>query len=113
MNETSTAGVETATATITQGNKYELGIILRASLDEEAKTAQIQQITQLLARFGAVVDKVDEWGRRRLAYEISKQNEGIYYFITFTSEASVPAEIESRVRIMENLLRYLIIRIED
>ncbi|MCL2616392.1 MAG: 30S ribosomal protein S6 [Defluviitaleaceae bacterium] len=95
------------------GNRYELALILRATLDDEAKTAQMDQITQLLGRFGATIEKVDEWGRRRLAYEIAKQNEGIYYFITFSSDASVPAEIESRVRIMENLLRYLIIRIEE
>jgi len=95
------------------GNRYELALILRPTLDEEAKAAQIEQVTQLLNRFGANIEKVDEWGRRRLAYEIAKQNEGFYYFITFNCESNVPAEIESRVRIMEGLLRYLIIRIEE
>ena len=95
------------------GPRYELALILRTTLDDEAKKAQIEQVTQLLGRFGATIEKVDEWGRRRLAYEIAKQNEGFYYFITFSSETGVPAEIESRVRIMEGLLRYLIIRIEE
>ena len=96
-----------------QGPRYELALILRPTLDDEAKNAQIEQVTQLLGRFGATIEKIDEWGRRRLAYEIAKQNEGFYYFITFSCDAHVPAEIESRVRIMEGLLRYLIIRIEE
>lgn len=96
-----------------RGTRYELALILRPTLDDEAKNAQIEQVTQLLGRFGAIIEKVDEWGRRRLAYEIAKQNEGFYYFITFSCDAHVPAEIEGRVRIMEDLLRYLIIRIEE
>ena len=96
-----------------QGPRYELALILRPTLDEEAKNAQVEQITQLLGRYGAAIEKVDEWGRRRLAYEISKTNEGFYYFMTFSCEANVPTEIESRIRIMEGLLRYLIIRIEE
>jgi len=102
-----------AGSAVKSGPRYELGLILRPTLDDEAKNAQIEQISQLLNRFGATIEKVDEWGRRRLAYEISKQNEGFYYFITFSCDAGVPAEIESRVRIMEGLLRYLIIRIEE
>jgi len=98
---------------VSSGPRYELALILKATLDEEAKAAQIEQITQLLGRFGATIEKIDEWGRRRLAYEIAKQNEGFYYFITFASETSAPIEIERRIRIMENLLRYLIIRIEE
>ena len=98
---------------VSSGPRYELALILKPTLDDEAKAAQIEQITQLLGRFGATVEKIDEWGRRRLAYEIDKQNEGFYYFITFASETSAPLEIEKRIRIMENLLRYLIIRIEE
>ncbi|MCL2618679.1 MAG: 30S ribosomal protein S6 [Defluviitaleaceae bacterium] len=95
------------------GPRYELTLILRPTLDDEAKTAQIEQVTQLLGRFGATIEKIDEWGRRRLAYEIAKTNEGFYYFITFSSDSNAPAEIESRIRIMEGVLRYLIIRIEE
>ena len=98
---------------VAKGPRYELGLILRPTLDDEAKAAQVEQVTQLMGRYGATIEKIDEWGRRRLAYEISKTNEGFYYFITFSCEASVPAEIESRIRIMEGVLRYLVIRIEE
>ena len=91
-------------------NKYELAVVLKPSLDEEAKTAEMTKIQELIARFGGTIEKIDDWGKRRLAYEIQKVNEGFYSFITFDAEATTPVEIESRVRIMENVLRYLIVR---
>lgn len=93
-------------------HRYELTVIMKPTLDEEARKSQLEQINTLLSRFGAVLEKVDEWGRRRLAYEIQKTSEGYYYILTFSSEPDAPAEIESRIRIMENLLRYLIIRVD-
>ena len=75
-------------------NKYELALVLSPALE----------------RFGAKIEKVDDWGKRKLAYEIAKVNEGFYSFTTFEAPAAAPAEIEARMRIMENVLRYLIIR---
>jgi len=94
-------------------NKYELALVLSTKLDDEAKQAEFNKVTELLARFGGTVEKVDDWGKRRLAYEIKKLEEGFYSFITFEAETSAPAELESRLRIMENVLRYLIVRKED
>lgn len=91
-------------------NKYELGLVLNANVDEEVKTATFEKVQELITRFGGTVEKVDDWGKRKLAYEIKKQTEGYYSFTNFTAEPSVPAEIEQRVRIMDNVLRYLIIR---
>ena len=93
-------------------NKYELAVVLRPDLDEEAKAAEMQKIQDLIARFEGTVTKVDEWGKKRLAYPIQKLNEGFYAFIDFDAEGTTPAEIESRVRIMENVIRYLIVRKE-
>lgn len=70
-------------------------------------------VNALIERFGGTVDKVDDWGKRRLAYEINKVNEGFYSFISFTADTTAPAEIESRMRIKENVLRYLIIAEEE
>ena len=94
-------------------SKYELALVLSPTLEEEARTAEIQKVQELLTRFGGTIEKVDDWGKRRLAYEIQKQNEGFYSFITFEAESTAPAEIESRVRIMENVLRYLIVRKDE
>lgn len=94
-------------------NQYELGVIVSAQLDEEAQAAELERISELLARFGATIDKVDNWGRRKLAYPIKKQLDGVYTFITFSSGGGVPAEIESRLRILENVLRFLFIRLDE
>ena len=93
-------------------NKYEIGVVVKATLEEEAAKAELEKVTALITRFNGTVEKVDEWGRRRLAYEIDKNTEGVYSFITFSAEPDAPAEIESRMRIMENVIRYLIVRQE-
>ena len=89
--------------------KYELAVVLRPDLDEEAKAAEMQKVQELITRVGGTIEKIDDWGKKRLAYEIQKVNEGFFSFVTFDAETSAPAEIESRMRIMENVLRYLIV----
>ena len=93
--------------------KYEAAIILKPHFEEEPAKAEFEKVQALIERFGGTVEKVDIWGKRRLAYEIQKLREGIYCFITFTSEPDAPAEIESRLRITEEILRYLIISIDE
>ena len=93
--------------------KYELALVIAPTLDEEALAAEKASVNALIERFGGTVDKVDDWGKRRLAYEINKVNEGFYSFISFTVDTTAPAEIESRMRIKENVLRYLIIAEEE
>ena len=94
-------------------NQYELGVIVSARLDEEAQKVELERVSEFVTRFGGTIDKVDNWGRRKLAYPIQKQHDGVYSFITFSSESGVPAEIESRLRILENVLRFLIIRLDE
>lgn len=93
-------------------NKYELIVIVKPSLEEDAIKAEFESVHELITRFGGTIEKVDNWGKRRLAYEIKKFNDGFYSFITFTSNGDAPNEIEQRMRIKENLLRYLIVRQE-
>ncbi len=93
-------------------NKYELAIVFKANLDEDATNAEFKKVNDLITRFGGEVESEDNWGKKRLAYEIQKENDGIYKFIKFNSPSSAPAEIESRLRILENVLRYLIFRVE-
>jgi len=94
-------------------NKYEMGVIVRADLDEESLQAEWDRVKGLLDRFGAVVEKEDKWGRRKLAYPIAKQTEGVYTFITYTAPSSTPREVESRLRLMENVLRFLTINLNE
>lgn len=92
---------------------YELSLIFLSSLSEEEKLANLEKVKELITRFGGEVTNVDDWGKRRLAYEINKQKEGFYYFIQFNAETSTPAEVESRLRITESVLRYLIVRLDE
>ena len=91
-------------------NKYELAVVVSAKIEDDARTETIEKVKEVIARFGGNVTDVDEWGKRRLAYEIQKMKEGFYYFINFESDSTVPAEVESRLRIMENVIRFLCIR---
>ena len=94
-------------------NKYELGVVVRADLEEDTFQAEMTRVKDLIARFDGTIDKVDEWGRRKLAYPIMKLTEGMYTFITFTSPAGAPREIENRLRLMENVLRFLTVRKDE
>ena len=91
-------------------NKYELAVVRNVKLEDEERAAAIEKITNYITRFGGTVTNIDEWGKKRLAYEIQKMKEGFYYFIQFESDAACPAEVERHVRIMDNVLRYLVVR---
>lgn len=93
-------------------NKYELAVVLSVKLEDEERAAAIEKVKGYITRFGGTVTNVDEWGKKRLAYEIQKMKEGFYYFIQFDAETSAPAEIEKHVRIMENVIRYLCVKQE-
>ncbi len=92
--------------------KYELCFVVNANVEDEVRAAALERAQSLIARFGGTVTNVDEWGKKKLAYEIQKVREGYYYFIQFEAPTSAPAEIESRVRIMDSVLRYLIVKQE-
>ena len=91
---------------------YELALVLNAKVEDDVRTATLEKVQAYITRFGGTVTNVDEWGKKRLAYEIQKMREGYYYFTQFTAEATCPAELEKRVRIMDNVIRYLIVRPE-
>lgn len=94
-------------------NKYELALVVSAKIEDEERAAVVDKCKALIERFGGTVTNVDDWGKKRLAYEIQKTKEGFYYFIQFDAESSAPVEIESRVRIMDNVLRYLIVKADE
>ena len=93
-------------------NKYELALVLNAKIEDDERAATVEKIKEMIAKFGGTVTNVDEWGKKRLAYEIQKMREGYYYFIQFEAETTAPAEIERHMRIMDNVLRYLVVKKE-
>ena len=94
-------------------NKYEMTVVVSAKVEDEERTATVDKCKAYIERFGGTVTNVDDWGKRRLAYEIQHMKEAFYYFIQFDAEAKAPAEIESRVRIMDNVVRFLIVRNDE
>ena len=93
-------------------NKYELTVVVNAKIEDDVRVATVEKVKEYVARYGGTVTNVDEWGKKRLAYEIQKMKEGFYYFIQFEADATAPAEIERHGRIMENVIRYLCVRQE-
>jgi len=91
-------------------NKYELCVVVNAKIEEEERVSTIEKVKELIERFGGTITNVDDWGRKRLAYEIMKMREGYYNFIRFDADSTAPVEIESRIRIMDNVIRYLCVR---
>ena len=90
--------------------KYELAVVVSAKIEDEERAAVVDKCKALIERFGGNITNVDEWGKKRLAYEVQKMKEAFYYFIQFDAEPTTPAEIESRIRIMDNVVRYLCVR---
>ena len=91
-------------------NKYELCVVVSAKLEDDARMELVERVKEMITRFGGNVTDVDDWGKKRLAYEIEKMHEAFYYFIHFESEPTAPAQIEGRMRIMDGVLRYLCVR---
>ena len=71
-------------------NKYELAVVLSAKLEDDERAAAIEKVQGYITRFGGTVTNVDEWGKKRLAYEIQKMKEAFYYFIQFESDSVCP-----------------------
>ena len=93
-------------------HSYETVFILSMKLGDEGIAALIEKFKALIAANGTV-DAVDEWGKRRLAYEINKEPEGYYTLISFTSAPSFTAELDRIYKITDGVLRSLIVKKED
>lgn len=91
-------------------NKYELALVVSAKIEEDARTAAVDKVKAYIEGLNATITNIDDCGKKRLAYDIQKMKEGFYYFIQFDAESDVPAELESRIRIMEPVIRYLCVR---
>lgn len=92
-------------------NKYESMYILKPNLDEETKAALIAKFKSLVEDNGGKVEKVDEMGQRKLAYEINYISEGYYVLMTFESQGELPQELERIYNITEDVIRFNVIRL--
>ena len=91
-------------------NKYELTLVVNAKIEDDERAAAVEKAKEIITRFGGTVTEVEDAGKKRLAYEIQKMKEGFYYFVQFDAPDTCPAEVEKRVRIVDNVIRYLCVR---
>lgn len=90
--------------------KYELMFIINPTVLEEGKDAVIEKVTGVLTAAGANVEKSEKWGERKLAYPINKKKTGFYVLTTFEVDGTVLADVEAKLNIMEDVLRYIVVK---
>ena len=90
--------------------KYEAMYVLRPELDDEKVNAAIEKFSGIITANGGEVTKVDQWGKRQLAYEIQKVREGYYVLCYFDADTELPKELERNFKISDDVIRYLVIR---
>ena len=93
-------------------NQYEVMYIIDTALEEQARADLINRFSGLVELNGGQVDRVDEWGKRRLAYPINYKTEGYYVLMYIAAPADLPRELERNLQISDSVLRYMVIRFE-
>ena len=91
-------------------NSYERLYIVKADMEEEARTALISRFSDLIVNNGGEIVETDEWGKRRFAYPINYINEGYYVLVNFKAQPTVIAEVERNFRITEDTIRFMCIK---
>ena len=92
---------------------YEVMVILDASLEEAAVQAVVNRSTELVTSRGGVVNRVDKWGKRRLAYEIAHRSEGYYVLLELTAEPEPIDDLERALRLADDVVRHKVVRMPD
>ena len=93
-------------------NQYEVMYVVDAALEDSARNELINRFNELVVKNGGEVERVDEWGKRRLAYAIDYKTEGYYVLMSFNSAPEFPAELERNFKNDERIMRYMVTRKE-
>lgn len=93
-------------------NKYESVIIVNPNVDEEGIKALEKKFTDIINNDGKL-EKIDNLGKRKLAYEVKKNNEGIYLVLTFEANAELIEELQRNYRITDEVIKFIVIKIEE
>ncbi len=93
-------------------NKYESVIIINPSVDEEKVKSLIDKFSELINKNGKV-EKVDTLGKKKLAYDVKKNKEGIYVVFYFEAEPSLIAELERNYRITDEVIKFIVVKVEE
>ena len=93
-------------------NQYEVMYVIDAALEDSARVELINRFSDLVKKNGGEIDRVDEWGKRRLAYAINYKTEGYYVLMYIKAPSDLPRELERNLQIADSVLRYLVVRYE-
>jgi len=94
-------------------NKYELMYVLKPATEEAERETLLEKYKGIIEEADGQVDTIEEWGLRKLAYEIKKETEGFYMLMNFQSDVDVPAELDRNMKIADAVIRHMITRIEE
>ena len=93
-------------------NQYEVMYVIDTALEEGPRSELVARFSDLVVKGGGEVERVDEWGKRRLAYAINYKTEGYYVLMYIKGPSDLPRELERNLQISDSVLRYLVIRFE-
>lgn len=94
-------------------HQYELMVILNPEIDERQVAPSLDKFLKVITNDGGSIDKVDIWGKRRLAYEIEKKTEGIYAVVNFTATSAATQELDRQLNLSETIMRTKVLRAEE
>lgn len=94
-------------------HQYELMVILDPEIDERTVAPSLDKFLNVIRNDGGTIDKVDIWGRRRLAYEINKKTEGIYAVVALTANPDATVELDRQLKLSEAVMRTKVLRAEE
>lgn len=95
------------------GRQYELVYILPADTTEQQSTEIHDQVAQVVARLQGTIEKSENWGRKKLAYEIGRQKEGVYVLEVINGSGELMKELDRRLRVMDEVVRHMIVRVDE
>jgi small subunit ribosomal protein S6 len=93
--------------------QYELVYIALPDSTEETLADLHQQVAAIVERFGGTIEKTENWGRRKLAYEINRQREGVYVLEVINAPGDMTTELDRRLRVLDTVMRHLIVRVDE
>ena len=94
-------------------HQYELMVILHPEIDERTVAPNLDKFLKVITASGGTIENVDVWGKRRLAYEIQKKNEGIYAVVNFTATSEATTELDRQLKLSELIMRTKVLRAEE
>ncbi|MBB2976513.1 small subunit ribosomal protein S6 [Microbacterium endophyticum] len=98
---------------MTHSHQYELMVILDPEIDERLVAPSLDKFLKVITNDGGTIENVDIWGRRRLAYEIQKKNEGVYAVVNFTATSETTQELDRQLKLNEQIMRTKVLRAEE